>query len=228
MPPPVTFRFPVKVFPAAFGWKVTLILQLLPTPSTVGQLPRVAEYAPPEVLTKETGILTPLRFVTVTDKVRDPLAFTVPKSRFAGIGNVVALTGGVAGVLPASGIVFVFSTGITLPLPPALPAPVPTLLTVPVSGIVVADPAALCEMTSEAVFVPTVLGINNTVTAQVPLGATVPQVSEEIEKLAAFAPANATSDIIRSALPLFLTVIVLGAGAAPPTTTGASSNQINI
>ena len=96
------------------------------------------------------------------------------------------------------------------PVPPVPPVVPPMLVPVPIKGMLVVAPAPLWAMLSIADTGPAVVGWNSTVMVQVlsgaGAGATVPQVSPTTVK--AVLPVTVASVTTKSALPLFLTVIV--------------------
>jgi hypothetical protein len=77
---------------------------------------------------------------------------------------------------------------------------------VPVSGAVCGDPAALSEIVTEAVLVPTMLGVNVTLIVQVLDGATLEQLLLW-KKSPGLVPVSETDVIVSVAVPVLVTVI---------------------
>ena len=92
----------------------------------------------------------------------------------------------------------------------------PGAVPVPESATACGEPLALSAMFSVAARLPVAAGVNDTVTVVCEPGATVIGSVGAVEvKSAAFAPVMDNAEITRSAVPLFVTVIVTGLLADP-------------
>ncbi len=121
-------------------------------------------------------------------------------------------------------------TPVTVPVPITVPVTtvpvpvlVPALVPVPLISMVLLPPGALCAITSVAAFAPTVVGRNDIVTEQVPLGTTAPQVLADTKK--ALSPVTVTFETTSSAVPVFLTMTGF-VTAAPPVFTEAKAIEV--
>jgi len=164
--------------PAPGGWNVTPIVQVAPAASGAEQL----------LLTIENdGWFAPVSCQPMADSVVVPVLCTV----------IVC----VALVVPTAWEPNDTLVGLTdIAGPPVTP--------VPASGTVVGLPAALLGMLTFADFDPAPCGVNFTLIAQVPLGATaVVQVLPVIENDGRFAPVSVGVPTVSAAVPVLFTVI---------------------